>query len=93
MTTRTFSRLVGMISLREVSGILERLDPGGRQQRQGFVKNSALREGDGDAVHGFFLRDKARILPQCGRCGTHASSDAARVWARGGSPLFEAYHI
>jgi hypothetical protein len=34
--------------------ILEWLDAGGRQKRQRLFKNSALREGDGDAIHGAF---------------------------------------
>jgi hypothetical protein len=34
--------------------VLERLDAGGRQKRQRLFKNTALREGNGDAIHGAF---------------------------------------
>jgi hypothetical protein len=42
--------------------ILEWLDAGGRQQRQRLFKNAALRESDGDAVHGCFPARQRRAF-------------------------------
>jgi hypothetical protein len=50
-------------------GILERLDPGCCQQRQGLVKNPALGQSDGDAVHGFFPAGQSRHSTAMKRLG------------------------
>jgi hypothetical protein len=75
-----------MISRREVSGSSSGVDSGCRQQRHGFLENPALRESDGDAVHGAAsCVAKAGILPQCLSAGAAArsggsSSVAASRW-------------